>query len=84
MMYAQRKDALVAAAQETALSNRWSGFYFISYVQKQTIQKEKENMYLGCASVTLQESKHHSCTQQVMLGGLRSSQAQKTGVLRSY
>lgn len=38
-------------------------------------------MYLGCASVTLQESKYHSCSQQVMLGGLRSSQAQRTRVL---
>lgn len=74
MMHVQRKDALVAATQETALSNRWSGFYFISNVQKQTIQKKKENIQLGCASVTLQESKHHSCSQQAMLGGLRSTQ----------
>lgn len=81
MMHVQRKDALVGTAQETALSNRWSEFHFISYVQKQTIQKENENMYLGCALVTLQESKHHSCSQQVMSGGLRISQAQKTGIL---
>lgn len=81
MMHVQRKDALAATTQETALSNRWSEFYFISYVQKQIIQKEKENMYLGCAPVTLQGSKHHSCRQQVTLGDSSSSQAQRTGVL---
>lgn len=37
-------------------------------------------MYLGCAPVTLQESKY-SCSSQVMLGGLKNSQAQRTGVL---
>lgn len=59
MMYVQRKDALVATTQETALSNRWSGFYFISHVQKQTLQKKrkKRKMYLECASVTLHENK---------------------------
>lgn len=44
-------------------------------------RKKKENMYLGCASVILQGSKHHSCSQQVMSGGTRSSQAQRTRVL---
>lgn len=63
MTYVQRKDALAATTQETVLSNRWSGFYFISHVQKQTLQKKrkrekKKEMYSGYASVTLHENKH--------------------------